>query len=257
MKVHRLAVWFLLPMLAGCTRLTQQPITPPAGLNAQQKAEWSTSQCIRMVKEKRPWNHKIFPCRCSYRDYYVTIISPDGTALASYKDAVLKPASAFKSVPAAVRKTYTERATQKQYLLQAANGRRYPYHVTALAADCESAILKPVKPIPPQPYLDISRIEAPKAGQSYRGIVGVYSNQPIPLKLGTITVNKLVNEPVSVSSYLLFRESDGSFTGFTQVTETGYHAGENLKPLQKFIEANSSVRFGIPPQPKPEQPVKP
>ncbi len=245
----------ILPLLAGCSLFTHQPITPPAGLNAQQKVEWSTSNCVRSVKERRPWIHKIFPCKCVDLEYYVTIISPDGTALASYRDAVLKPASAFMSVPADVKQKYLDRATQKQYNLQAVNGRRYPYHVTAISADCESAILKPVKPIPPQPYLDISRIEAAKAGQSYRGVVGPESAEdPASLTNGHITVSRLVDGAASASINLLFRESDGSFAGFCHSAETGYLAATNLKPLQRFIQANSSVRFVDTPKPKHGQP---
>ncbi|MHB1462653.1 MAG: hypothetical protein ACYC1M_15295 [Armatimonadota bacterium] len=258
MKVHRLAVWFLLPVLAGCTRLSQEPINPPAGLNAQQKVEWSTSHCIRSVKERRPWIERFVDCRCAYNDFLVTIISPDGTALASYRDAVLKPASAFKSVPADVKQQFLDRATQKQYYLHAVNGRRYPYHVTAIAADCESAILKPMKPIPPQPYIDIRRLEVPKTGQSYRVIVGpVHAEEPVSLITGNITVSRLVDGAASASTNLLFRESDRSLMGFCQSTETGYLAAKDLKPLQRFIEANSSVRFVDTQKLKPGQPVKP
>lgn len=256
MTRNGLALFVLLPLLAGCSLFTRQPLTPPAGLNAQQKVEWSTSHCIRSVKEHRPWIEKFISCRCVYNDFLVTIISPDGTALASYRDAVRRPASAFKGVPAAVRKTFTERATNKRYFLQAADGSRYPYHVTALASDCESVILKPEKPIPPQPYLDISRMAVPQLGQSYRGVVGpISAEQPDSLTTGNISVSRLVNEAVSASIQLLFRASDGSFVGFCTSVDTKYLAAKNLKPLQRFIEANSTVRFVN--TPKPEPPVKP
>lgn len=245
-------------MLAGCSLSTQQPITPPAGLNVQQKVEWSTSHCVRSVKERRPWIERFVDCRCAYNDFLVTIISPDGTALASYRDAALKPASTFKSVPADVKQKYLDQATKKLYLLQAVNGRRYPYHVTALAPDCESAILKPVKPIPPQPYLDVSRMTVPQLGQSYRGVVSpVYAGQELPIRLGTIKLHSQLKQAVTMSIHLLFRESDGSFAGFCQPTETGFAAESNLKPLQMFVEANSSVRLVDTPKPKPEPSVKP
>lgn len=247
-------LWVLaicLPLLAGCHKPAPQILTPPAGLNASQRINWNIKRCVRPIERIEPFYARWFFGDLQFAKKWVTIISSDGTALAQVRDIVGAHAYLSSTNPG-LMKELTDRATRARFSVKSADGHSYTYQMTAMSTECDSVILKPVRIIPPQPYLDIRRLAPPQLAQGYEAYYGSGLDlDDTNLRLEQAMIEGVVDEPMSANSGLLFRNSDGSFIGykanrsmFPNIVST------DTQPLMKFIEANSTVRFARIPEPK-------
>lgn len=207
--------------------------------------EQKCKQSIRAVRlYVQPFHLKDGPT-ITYMDYKVCVITANGTALGRYQDFVGVPSNTARyNIDAAIAKRAVDAAFKRRHKLLAADGKIYEYKVTAIGADCDTVIIKPVKPIPVQPYLDISRLAVPVLAQRYRACIGpnnpLYKEKP---RFVSVTVNGMISGPMSCGSGLLFRESDGSFIGYNSPIGEDSVVMNSTKPLMRFVEANSTVRF--------------
>lgn len=251
-----------LVMLLGCQKPTPPQLTPPSGLSASQRVEWSCRKCVRPIRRIPSLLDRVMKSNLPQPTEMVTIISADGTAISSY-DSFLGNFRNVVSVDrsAAMRKfarKLDKRILGSRYSLLAADGSNYTYWVTAISKDCDSLILRPVDTIPPQPYLDIRRLAIPQLAGQYRLYearkVQWMNDEPGTVwpdedgRHQTMTVCGLYDYPMCAGQMLLFRPSDGSFIGYQK--GSAHIVSRNIKPLKQFNEANTPIRVSSAIEPK-------
>ncbi len=243
-----------LVILAGCQKPAPQQLTPPSGLSASQRVEWSCRKCVRPIRRMPSLLDSVMKSNQPQPTEMVTIISADGTAISSY-DSFL---GNFRNVVSIDRSTAVRNFAQKldkriresSYSLLAADGSSHTYRVTAISMECDSLILRPVNTVPPQPYLDIRRLAIPQLAGQYRLYearkVQWMNDEPGTVwpdedgRHQTITICGTYGYSMHASQMLLFRPSDGSFIGYQ--TGNANIASKNIRPLKQFIEANTPIR---------------
>ncbi|MHB1460908.1 MAG: hypothetical protein ACYC1M_06495 [Armatimonadota bacterium] len=255
-------------LLSGCQKPAPPQLTPPSGLSASQRVEWSCKKCVRPIRRMPSLLDRVMKSNLPQPTEMVTIISADGTAISSYdsflgnfKDVV----SIDRSAPLReFARKLDKRIRESSYSLLAADGSSYTYRVAAVSKACDSLIVRPVDTIPPQPYLDIRRLAIPQLAGQYRLYearkVQWMNDEPGTVwpdedgRHQTITICGTHEYPMWAGQMLLFRPSDGSFIGFaTPTSNVSGVVPNNIKPLMTFIEANTPIRLSW--KPEPEAPL--